>query len=131
MTLKIVMESSDKTYNWGGTVLGLRQENEYIADFGDKFTSASTNTVYVTLNGKAYTEIFVSKMGSKTKEIGFSITINGTTTEVLRRKPGTSFTLTSVLGNFCALGGCPPVTDKRRYFLFLQSPSNGWNGNQI
>ena len=80
-TLELTITMTDSgSDGWNGNVFGLSQDLIITSTFGGTFTAGSSSgPVYATVAKNLNTQIVLTKLGSKTNEIGFVITAsNGT-----------------------------------------------------
>lgn len=69
--MTITMESTSER-GWEGNILGVRQNNTLISQFGDQFESGLTSKpITITINSMIQTQIIVVQAGNSTESIGF------------------------------------------------------------
>ena len=128
LTLTITMTDSGSD-GWNSNVLAIRQNNTILGYFGASFTAGSSSgPVSVIVQGNLTTQIVVATLGTKTEEIGFTVTApNGTV--IFQRASGSTFTATTYFTVFCPDSGCPNTLDL--IITMTDSGSNGWGNNVL
>ena len=113
---------------WNGNVFAFRQNSSTIATFGDNFTTNKTFTPFYITAYKGYNlQVVLSKLGTKTNEVGFTIkALNGTV--IYERVPST-FTATTYFTTFCPDTTCPNTIELT--ITMTDSGSDGWNSNVL
>lgn len=98
--------------------------------FGSTFTSGATSgPVSIILLGNKEAQIVVHQLGTKTEEIGFTVTAsNGSA--IYQRVSGTQFFSGTIFSSFCPIQGCP-TNSLRITITMTDSGSDGWSGTVL
>lgn len=114
---------------WNDNVFGFEQGNQYVATFGDSFTSGTTANKTVVIPKNVQTKIVVYQAGTWKSECGFVIRlIDGTV--VFEHQSGTNFANDQVFKTYCP-GTCQQQTEVNYGVYLTDSYGDGWNGNTI
>lgn len=128
VVLTIMMNDSAGD-GWNGNILAIRQNNTIVGTFGTGFISGSSSgPVYITIQGNSEVQIVVQQVGTKINETAFTVRFPNQTL-AFSKAYNTTYNASSILGTFCAFGGCP--TTISLVVTMTDSGGNGWNGNII
>ena len=128
LTITLVDSYGD---GWNSNVLAIKQNNSIIGTFGEGFlTGSSSGPFFINVLGDLNAQVIVSQLGTKSDEVGFTVTApNGTI--VHQRTTGTVFNASSIFSTFCPIGGCPDLSSLILNITMVDSWGDGWNGNII
>ena len=128
LTITLVDSYGD---GWNSHVLAIKQNNSIIGTFGESFvTGSSSGPFFINVLGDLNAQVIVSQFGTKSDEVGFTVTApNGTI--VHQRTSGTVFNASSIFSTFCPIGGCPDLNSLVLNITMIDSWGDGWNGNII
>ena len=127
--MTIRMESTSNR-GWQGNILGIRQNNTLISEFGDQFESGLTyRPITVTINSRVEVQIVVIQEGNSTDSIGFTIEIGNQI--IYDRRPGEPFATNIIFTTFCPTLNCVAKQTADYYLTLMDEWGDGWDGTTL